>query len=62
VASEGIAGVDVKLTSDATQFVINRRHPGSTTLLLIKNDASQITLNISVPRSPAVVEKRLRSS
>src|SRR5258708_7505803 len=43
--SEGIAGVvDVKLTSDASQFVLNGRKPGSTTLLLIKNDGSQITL------------------
>jgi pilus assembly protein CpaC len=59
--SEGIAGViDVKLTSDASAFVLNGRHPGSTTLLLIKNDGTQITLNVNVfSRSPAVVEKEI---
>lgn len=59
--SEGVAGVvDVKLTSDATQFVLNGRRPGSTTLLLIKNDGSQITLNINVfSRPPSVVEKEI---
>jgi pilus assembly protein CpaC len=59
--SEGISGViDVKLTSDATAFVLNGRHPGSTTLLLIKNDGTQITLNVNVfSRSPAVVEKEI---
>ena len=37
--SEGVAGIiDVKLTSDAGAFVLNGRHQGSTTLLLIKND------------------------
>src|SRR6187549_1650135 len=59
--SEGVAGiVDVKLTSDASQFVLVGRKPGSTTLLLIKNDNSQNTLNINVfARPPAVVEKEL---
>jgi pilus assembly protein CpaC len=59
--SEGVAGVvDVKLTSDASQFVLNGRKPGSTTLLLIKNDGSQITLNINVfSRPPSVVEKEI---
>lgn len=61
--SEGVAGiVDVKLTSDASQFVLVGRKPGSTTLLLIKNDNTQNTLNINVfARPPAVVEKELSS-
>jgi len=59
--SEGVTGiVDIKLTSDANQFVLVGRKPGSTTLLLIKNDNSQNTLNINVfARPPAVVEKEL---
>ena len=61
--SEGVTGiVDIKLTSDANQFVIVGRKPGSTTLLLIKNDGSQNTININVfARPPAVVEKELSS-
>ncbi|HYP74646.1 MAG TPA: pilus assembly protein N-terminal domain-containing protein [Polyangiaceae bacterium] len=61
--SEGVAGiVDVKLTSDASQFVLVGRKPGSTTLLLIKNDNAQSALNINVfARPPAVVEKELSS-
>jgi pilus assembly protein CpaC len=59
--SEGVAGIiDIKLTSDAGNFVIAGRHPGSTTLLLIKSDGSQITLNIDVfVRAPEVVEREL---
>jgi pilus assembly protein CpaC len=59
--SEGVAGiVDIKLTSDASQFVINGKRQGSTTLLLIKNDGSQVTLNIDVfVRSPQAVEREL---
>jgi pilus assembly protein CpaC len=59
--SEGVAGIiDVKLTSDASQFVINGRKPGSTTLLLIKNDGTQLTLTVNVfARSPGAVEKEL---
>ncbi len=59
--SEGVAGViDIKLTTDASNFVLNGKRPGSTTLLLIRNDGSQITLNINVfIRSPNVVEKEL---
>jgi pilus assembly protein CpaC len=59
--SEGVAGIiDIKLTSDASQFVLNGKKPGSTTLLLIKNDGSQITLNIDVfLRSPQAVEREL---
>jgi pilus assembly protein CpaC len=59
--SEGVAGIiDIKLTSDASQFVINGRHAGSTTLLLIKSDGTQVTLNIDVfVRSPQIVEREL---
>ena len=59
--SEGSPGViEVKLTTDNSQFVIAGRKPGSTTMLLIKNDGSQVTLTIHVfARSPAVVEKEL---
>ncbi len=59
--SEGAPGViDVKLTTDNTQFVIAGRKPGSTTMLLIKNDGSQTTLTVHVfARAPAVVEREL---
>jgi pilus assembly protein CpaC len=59
--SEGVVGVvDIKLTSDNSQFVINGRRPGSTTLLLIKSDGTQLSLNINVfLRSPQVVEKEI---
>ena len=59
--SEGVTGIiDIKLTTDGNQFVINARRPGSTTLLLIKNDGSQLTLNVNVfSRSPTAVEKEL---
>jgi pilus assembly protein CpaC len=59
--SEGVAGVvDVKLTTDGSKFVIVGRRPGSTTLLLIKTDGAQRTININVfTRSPALVEKEL---
>jgi pilus assembly protein CpaC len=59
--SEGSAGIiDLKLTTDASAFVINGKKQGSTTLLLIKNDGSQLTLNIDVfARSPQVVEREL---
>jgi len=57
-ASNGI--IEIKLTSDNSQFVISGKKPGSTSLLLIKNDGSQVALSIHVfPRSPAVVEKEL---
>jgi len=59
--SEGVSGIiDIKLTTDGNQFVVNGRRPGSTTLLLIKNDGSQTTLNVNVfSRSPTAVEKEL---
>jgi len=59
--SEGSAGIiDIRLTPDATQFVITGRHQGSTTLLLIKADGSQATITIDVfLRSPEAVEREL---
>lgn len=59
--SEGVPGIiDVKLTTDASQFVLVGKKPGSTTLLLIKNDGSQAQMNVNVfTRSPAAVEKEL---
>lgn len=60
--SEGVAGIiEVKLTTDASQFVLVGRKPGSTTLLLIKNDGSQRSISVNVfSRSPAAVEKELQ--
>ncbi|HMA95054.1 MAG TPA: pilus assembly protein N-terminal domain-containing protein [Polyangiaceae bacterium] len=59
--SEGVAGIiDVKLTSDASQFVLVGRKPGSTTLLLIRSDGTQTLLNVHVfVRSPEAVEREL---
>ena len=59
--SLAVAGiVDVKLTADANQFVLVGRKQGSTTLLLIKNDNTQVTLNVTVfPRPPELVEREL---
>lgn len=59
--SLAVAGiVDIKLTADANQFVLVGRKQGSSTLLLIKNDGSQTTLNVTVfPRPPAIVEREL---
>jgi len=59
--SEGVSGIiDIKLTSDASQFVLVGKKPGSTTLLLIRNDGSQVVYTVNVfTRSPAVVEKEL---
>jgi pilus assembly protein CpaC len=59
--SEGSPGIiDVKLTTDNSQFVLAGRKPGSTTMLLIKNDGTNINLTVHVfARSPAVVEKEL---
>jgi pilus assembly protein CpaC len=58
VAATGI--IEVKLTSDARQFVFVGRTPGTTTVLLINEDGSQKTLNVTVfPRPPQLVEKEL---
>jgi len=59
--SEGVTGIiDVRLTTDASQFVLVGKKSGSTTLLLIKTDGSQNTITVNVfSRSPALVEKEL---
>jgi len=59
--SEGVAGIiDVRLTTDASQFVLVGKKAGSTTLLLIKTDGSQSAMTVNVfSRSPAIVEKEL---
>jgi pilus assembly protein CpaC len=61
--SEGTPGiVDVKLTPDNRQFVIVGQKPGSTTLLLIKDDGGQFTYTINVfAKDPTLVEKELQS-
>ena len=59
--SEGVTGIiDIRLTTDASQFVLVGKKSGSTTLLLIKTDGSQTTITVNVfSRSPALVEKEL---
>jgi pilus assembly protein CpaC len=51
--SEGVRGVaDVRLTPDASQFVVVGQKPGSTTLLLIRKDGAQVTYTINVFQRP----------
>jgi len=59
--SEGTPGiVDVKLTSDASQFVVVGQKAGSTSLLLIKKNGQEINWVINVfSRSPQLVEKEV---
>jgi pilus assembly protein CpaC len=59
--SEGASGIiDIRLTTDASRFIITGSRTGSTSLLLIKGDGSQVTLNIDVfARSPEAVEHEL---
>jgi pilus assembly protein CpaC len=59
--SEGAPGIiDVRLTTDASRFIITGSRPGSTTLLFIKNDGSQVNVSVDVfARSPEAVEKEL---
>lgn len=60
--SEGARGVaEVKLTPEGNQFVIVGQKAGSTTLLLIMKDGSQITYVINVfQRAMETVERELR--
>lgn len=52
--SEGVKGiVDVVPTPDGKTFVLTGRKEGTTTLLLIKNDGSQVTYEINVARRNA---------
>ena len=61
--SEGVKGiVDVVPTPDGRTFVITGKKPGTTTLLLIKTDGTQITFDISVAnRNPQQVEREIQS-
>lgn len=60
--SEGTPGVvDVKLTTDASAFVVVGLKAGSTSLLLIKKNGQEVTWTINVfARSPAIVENELK--
>ncbi len=59
--AEGVKGIaDVRLTPDSAQFVIVGQKPGSTTLLLLKNDKTQVNYQINVsPRPMQSVEREL---
>lgn len=59
--SEGSPGfADVRLTPDGSKFVIVGQRSGSTSLLMIKNDGSQVNWVINVfSRSPELVEREL---
>jgi pilus assembly protein CpaC len=60
--SEGSPGfIDVRLTSDGSQFVVAGSKPGSTTLLLIYKDGSKTSYDVNVfARSPGSVENELK--
>lgn len=60
--SEGVPGVvDVKLTSDGSQFLVSGRRAGSTTILLIRENGQQQTYTVNVfARSPGAVERELQ--
>ncbi len=60
--SEGVKGiVDVVPTPDGKTFVITGKKPGTTTLLLIKTDGSQVTFDVSVAnRNPQQVEREIQ--
>jgi pilus assembly protein CpaC len=55
-AGQGI--IDVRLTPDGGQFVIVGKKAGTTTLLLIKTDGTQVTYEISVTQRPIPVVAR----
>jgi pilus assembly protein CpaC len=60
--SEGAPGyVDVKLTTDGSQFVIAGQKPGTTTLLLIHKNGGHTNYVINVfARPPDIVEQELK--
>lgn len=60
--SEGVPGVvDVKLTTDGSQFLVSGRRAGSTTILLIRDNGQQQTYTVNVfARSPGAVEHELQ--
>lgn len=59
--SEGTAGIaEVRVTPDDSQFVVVGQSPGSTTLLLLKRDGSQVNYTINVfPRPIESVQSEL---
>jgi pilus assembly protein CpaC len=57
--SEGVKGiVDVVATPDGKTFVLTGRKEGATTLLLIRNDGTQTTYEITVARRNAAIVER----
>lgn len=50
--------IEIRLTPDGGQFIIVGKKSGSTTLLLIKNDGTQITYEITVTQRPIPVVSR----
>lgn len=53
--SEGVPGLaDIRVTRDQTRFVIVGKHEGTTSLLLIKNDGSQLQYTIRVLAADAI--------
>lgn len=59
--SEGKSGVaEIKVTPDGRRFVVTGEKQGTTSLLLIKNDGSQVNFTIKVfEEDPTVVEREL---
>lgn len=59
--SEGVGGVvDVRVTPEGSQFVIVGKKPGNTSLVLLRNDGTKITYDISVSqRPPQLVEREV---
>jgi len=52
--------VDLKVTPDTRHFVLVGVRPGSTTVLMLKNDGSEVTYSVNVfSRSPEIVEREL---
>jgi len=59
VADPGI--IDVRVSPDGSTFLVVGRKSGSTTLVLIKNDGSQVTWSINVStRPPEIVYRELQ--
>lgn len=60
VGAQGI--VDVKVTPDQRQFVVIGLRPGATTILMLKNNGTEVTYSVNVyARSPKTVEEELEA-
>lgn len=58
LGSQGV--VDLKVTPDLNQFVIVALRPGTTTVLMLRKDGSEVTYSVSVfARAPDAVEREL---